>query len=127
MMAVSQLELKLDAQVMLIKNIDEELVNGSIGRVIGFSDIASAAQDTLELARDAGASPTKSKVPKPGVKYPLVQFSFPRGGKRTVLMTPELFQVDDQEGKALVKREQLPLIRAFPLERRNGALRTSSD
>jgi ATP-dependent DNA helicase PIF1 len=35
-MAPQILELKKDAQVMLIKNMDENLVNGSLGKVIGF-------------------------------------------------------------------------------------------
>lgn len=35
-MAPQVLELKKDAQVMLIKNMDESLVNGSLGKVIGF-------------------------------------------------------------------------------------------
>ena len=35
-MAPQVLELKKDAQVMLIKNMDENLVNGSLGKVIGF-------------------------------------------------------------------------------------------
>ena len=35
-MAPKILELKKDAQVMLIKNMDENLVNGSLGKVIGF-------------------------------------------------------------------------------------------
>ncbi|KAJ3726441.1 hypothetical protein DFJ43DRAFT_569288 [Lentinula guzmanii] len=36
MLAEERLELKIDAQVMLIKNVDEVLVNGVVGRVLGF-------------------------------------------------------------------------------------------
>jgi len=36
MVAQSTLEIKVGAQVMLIKNVDEDLVNGSIGKVLGF-------------------------------------------------------------------------------------------
>lgn len=36
LLAEERLELKVDAQVMLIKNVDEVLVNGVVGRVLGF-------------------------------------------------------------------------------------------
>src|SRR4051812_43773407 len=35
-MAPLEIELKIGCQVMLIKNIDEGLVNGSLGKVVGF-------------------------------------------------------------------------------------------
>lgn len=35
-MAPKRVTLKINSQVMLIKNIDETLVNGSLGRVVGF-------------------------------------------------------------------------------------------
>src|SRR5258705_1140009 len=35
-MAPQKIELKINAQVMLIKNMDDTLVNGSLGRVVGF-------------------------------------------------------------------------------------------
>lgn len=36
MVAQCTLEIKVGAQVMLIKNVDKDLVNGSIGKVLGF-------------------------------------------------------------------------------------------
>ncbi|KAF5391863.1 hypothetical protein D9757_001833 [Collybiopsis confluens] len=36
LLAEERLELKVDAQVMLIKNVDDVLVNGVVGRVLGF-------------------------------------------------------------------------------------------
>ncbi|KAJ2988567.1 hypothetical protein NUW54_g9077 [Trametes sanguinea] len=41
MVVPAQLVLKSNAQVMLVKNVDERLVNGSVGRVLGFFTIAS--------------------------------------------------------------------------------------
>lgn len=44
-MALPRLELKKGSQVMLIKNQSEFLVNGSMGRVIGFADFSTFQQD----------------------------------------------------------------------------------
>lgn len=41
LMAVSTLPLKKGAQVMMIKNVDETLVNGSLGKVLGFMSESS--------------------------------------------------------------------------------------
>ena len=50
-MAPQRLTLRLGAQVMLIKNVDEMLVNGSIGKVLRFVDPAIyGTQDDPELA-----------------------------------------------------------------------------
>lgn len=87
MMAVQTLELKANAQVMLLKNIDEALVNGSIGRVLAF-----LPQDSKE---DNGAD-----------LFPLVEFhTF--CGKKTVLVTRDEFRAEDSEGKLLARRVQV--------------------
>ncbi|KAK9471847.1 PIF1-like helicase-domain-containing protein, partial [Dipodascopsis tothii] len=46
LMAPDQIQLKKNCQVMLIKNIDESLVNGSLGRVIGFMNETTYAAYT---------------------------------------------------------------------------------
>ena len=43
MVVPTRLAFKVDAQVMLVKNVDEKLVNGSVGRVLGFHTIAICA------------------------------------------------------------------------------------
>jgi ATP-dependent DNA helicase PIF1 len=48
-MAPQVLELKKDVQVMLIKNMDENLVNGSLGKVIGFM-----SETTYSLCQNEG-------------------------------------------------------------------------
>jgi ATP-dependent DNA helicase PIF1 len=62
LMAVSSLSLKKGAQVMMIKNVDETLVNGSLGKVLGFmsessyklvqDDIAELPTQDLDLSID---------------------------------------------------------------------------
>ena len=41
MVVPSRLAFKVDAQVMLVKNVDEKLVNGTVGRVLGFHTIST--------------------------------------------------------------------------------------
>ncbi|ROW16673.1 hypothetical protein VPNG_01514 [Cytospora leucostoma] len=96
MMAVKILELKRDAQVMLVKNASETLVNGSVGRVMGF-------------------------LPSPERRHkeddellPLVEFRTFRG-KETVLVSREEFRAEDSEGKLLAKRVQVPLVLAWAM------------
>jgi len=51
-MAPQRIDLKKDSQVMLIKNMDENLVNGSLGKVIGFMSEATYSlceREAIEL------------------------------------------------------------------------------
>lgn len=43
-LALSEIELKVGAQVMLIKNMDDKLVNGTLGIVVGFMDNQTFSQ-----------------------------------------------------------------------------------
>ncbi|CAD6887500.1 unnamed protein product [Tilletia controversa] len=43
--APKSLSLKINAQVMLIKNVDEGLVNGSIGHIVDFKTVAGASRE----------------------------------------------------------------------------------
>jgi ATP-dependent DNA helicase PIF1 len=113
-MAPRSLSLKLDSQVMLIKNIDETLVNGSMGRVIGFEDpttYATGAGSSLELSSNLStggvAKKTSKEVAKiPGNLYPLVEFLQPGGSRRKVLVTPESWKVELPNGEVQVSRTQ---------------------
>ncbi|KAJ0118805.1 DNA repair and recombination protein pif1 [Diaporthe amygdali] len=94
MMAVRMLELKRDAQVMLVKNISETLVNGSVGKVLDFCpspDKKSQGDDEL---------------------LPLVEFSTFKG-KETMLVSRDEFRAEDSEGKLLARRVQIPLVLAW--------------
>lgn len=105
-MAPQRTELKVNSQVMLIKNVDETLVNGSLGRVVGFMndqtfDLVSTEGDLDEFVAgaydegsqsDAEESPLlrrrkriKAKVAAAKASnsasrvWPLVQFVIPDG------------------------------------------------
>lgn len=112
-MAPKELRLRADAQVMLIKNVDEQLVNGTMGRVKDFVDPISYANETgYDTANGAGATGAVPKKPPSGTRYPRVVFSLANGEQRTVLVTPETWKVELPNGEVQVSRTQVPL-RAF--------------
>ena len=65
MVAPRVLELKADAQVMLVKNVDERLVNGSVGRVLGFYTSAVCAASIGAPAAPAAPQAKKEGASKP--------------------------------------------------------------
>ena len=131
-MADQQISLKKGAQVMLIKNIDESLVNGSIGRVIAFMDEKtydvyheSSPDDTnFEELNGSGAAATTSrwrdfanKEPPPitGQKWPLVRFKLSDGTSRDLLCVRETWKIELPDGEVQAARNQVPLILAWAL------------
>jgi hypothetical protein len=105
MMAAESIVLKLNAQVMLIKNVDETLVNGSMGKVIGFCEKHLYREDMLNRwAGEAGpdesdgddsvgedGAPKKKRKTSTGPKppndkrrelLPVVSFRVPGGESR---------------------------------------------
>lgn len=87
MMAVAALELKVDAQVMLLKNVSETLVNGSVGKVLAFLPKDKSEDNGVDL-------------------FPLVEFRTFRG-KETVLVVHDEFRAEDSEGELLARRVQV--------------------
>jgi ATP-dependent DNA helicase PIF1 len=139
MMAPKTLELKKGAQVMLIKNIDDALVNGSLGKVIAFMDEKTFEiyQNNEELFRDditpediedmdeetrtrfssikAKFSSKKEFSAAAGLDLPLVQFSLADGTSRAMLVQPEEWKVELPTGEVQAQRQQIPLILAWAL------------
>ncbi|KAK7012813.1 hypothetical protein R3P38DRAFT_3323615 [Favolaschia claudopus] len=113
-MAVPELILRQDAQVMLIKNLDDTLVNGSMGRVVRFCDSATYGTDRDvegsegQTETSASISGTTKKPPAAtsGVRYPVVEFSLPNGGKRTLLIQPDTFKIELPTGEVQASRSQ---------------------
>lgn len=127
MISPKVLELKLHAQVMLIKNMDDSLVNGSLGKVIGFSDERTYEMTSTASYDDSDASLAKAKrklkafshesaaAAQTGHKYPVVQFVSMSGAPRTILCVPEEWKVELPNGEVQAKRNQIPLILAWAL------------
>ncbi|KAI9167449.1 DNA repair and recombination pif1 mitochondrial [Paramyrothecium foliicola] len=124
-MAPKSLELKLNAQVMLIKNLDESLVNGSLGKVIGFSDERTFSMSTGEYDEKASTDYEKAKMrlkqfgreeqSASDIKFPVVQFMATDGSPRVILCQPEEWKIELPNGELQAKRSQLPLILAWAL------------
>lgn len=119
-MAPRELKLKVNSQVMLIKNMDDSLVNGSIGKVVRFADSEAEADIALEKNTETkkfGKEPPK----KPSGKiYPVVEFFQPGGYKRTVMILPESWKVELPSGEVQVSRTQVRDLNLFPPHQTNG-------
>jgi ATP-dependent DNA helicase PIF1 len=118
-MAPHKLVLKVDAQVMLIKNVDETLVNGTMGRVLRFADPttfhAEAESDLSGVVAASGQGMKKGPPSSAGIVkgYPVVEFVLPQDRKRRVLVMPETWKVELPNGEVQVSRIQVYLLFAF--------------
>jgi ATP-dependent DNA helicase PIF1 len=132
-MAQQVLHLTVGAQVMLIKNIDETLVNGSMGIVVAFQDptedhrVESSRDRTrnengykLQDRRYADIPPSSSEGSSQNVgvvralsidearkKRPVVDFNVPGGGIRHVMLEPETWKVELPNGDIQASRKQV--------------------
>ena len=106
-MAPETLSLRIDCQVMLIKNIDETLVNGSMGRVVKFADPVAYGRE-LDIPVIGGSSGTKKPSSSSACKlYPVVEFVLPSGAKRSCVVMPEVWKVELPDGEVQVSRTQV--------------------
>jgi ATP-dependent DNA helicase PIF1 len=134
-MAPPKLILKKGAQVMLIKNIDDNLVNGSIGNVIAFMndrtfeiydndpDLLDSEQTDeseldgkfLEARKKLQSLMNKDNAGDTSKMYPLVRFVLTDGTSRDLLCHPEDWKVELPNGEVQAQRRQIPLILAWAL------------
>jgi len=130
-MAPPVIELKKGAQVMLIKNMDETLVNGSLGNVVAFMDenafdryhedeeafqASEGNDENMSRARKKlKAMMNKDVVADTGKKWPLVSFAMPDGSFRQLLCQPESWKIELPNGEVQASRSQIPLILAWAL------------
>lgn len=133
MMAPKSMELKKGAQVMLIKNMDETLVNGSLGKVVAFMseksfEIYDKNPDIFEDTElpdedddhERQQALQKFKLLNQGNHdliplLPLVRFAISDGTHREILIQPEEWKVELPNGEVQAQRSQLPLILAWAL------------
>lgn len=118
MLAVKQLRLKVDAQVMLIKNMDDELVNGSVGKVKAFMTQSEFNAHTRDYdidglptgadvdPRDKDAKPQRQDKQDES-RLPVVYWSLPGGGVTARLVDFEDFKIEDPSGKTKASRKQV--------------------
>jgi ATP-dependent DNA helicase PIF1 len=105
-MAPKTLTLRLDAQVMLIKNTDDMLVNGTMGKVVQFVDTATYEKAGEEIL--GGGKDGKKNITLKGItRYPVVEFILSNGYKRKVLVLPEVWKVELPNGEVQVSRTQV--------------------
>ncbi|KKA19930.1 DNA repair and recombination protein pif1, mitochondrial [Rasamsonia emersonii CBS 393.64] len=135
-MAPPVIHLKKGAQVMLIKNMEDTLVNGSLGRVVAFMDEATFdyyRENEDEFVEDAGYLSDEEKAARArkriralahkekedGIntsrKWPLVCFVQPDGTERHLLCQPETWKIELPNGEVQAQRQQVPLILAWAL------------
>lgn len=135
MMAPQSITLKKGAQVMLIKNVDESLVNGSLGHVVGFMsektfELYDHDPDAFEegYGEEEGLSSKEknhrqklrekiscSKSDSSQKLLPLVKFQIADGTTRDMLMQYDEWKVELPNGEIVAQRSQIPLILAWAL------------
>lgn len=122
-MAPTKVELKLGAQVMLIKNTDEDLVNGSVGRVIGFCDPSmyrgiDEVTDEIKTLGDAFDTNTKEgqkayerkqRMIEEGKieECPVVKFTVPGRRPSYMCVGRDTFKTELPNGEVQVARSQV--------------------
>jgi len=115
LVAAKMIALKVGAQVMLIKNLVQgELVNGSLGQIVGFSSSQEALKNHTEISRtdDLRGQPNNGDpITQSDRLWPVVRFT----NGRTILCIPAEFTVNNAQGEMEARRDQIPLILAWAL------------
>jgi len=131
-MAPERITLKKGAQVMLIKNFDETLVNGSLGKIIGFmsenqfdnyqeredfqsTQGGSLIDDDIPIAKSKSKLTVDLEGTGSASRFPVVRFAISDGTTRDYLCKREQWSVEQPGGEVQASRSQIPLILAWAL------------
>lgn len=95
--APSSITLKKGAQVMLIRNLSNDLVNGTVGIITGFSN---------EVQRTHGSKVFKETLP-------IIRFTLANGRMYTKVIDRSTWEIKQPNGSLLASRCQMPLILAW--------------
>jgi ATP-dependent DNA helicase PIF1 len=116
--------LKKGAQVMLVKNLDDSLVNGSLGKVTGFMTEAMfelyKEDEEAFLEGSTSENAMKAEMAKSTLGlntaqvFPLVRFAIADGTTRDLLCKREDWKIELPNGEVQASRSQIPLILAWP-------------
>lgn len=106
------IEPSVSQQVMLIKNMDETLVNGTMGKVVRFVD-PTAPMELEEEMMMGGKPASKGKdskaVTSTGSRQllPVVEFLQPGGSRRIMTVIADTWKVELPNGEVQVSRTQV--------------------
>lgn len=105
---ISCSQVNVSPQVMLIKNMDEYLVNGSLGTVVDFGDPANwTMYPTEDESKKPASSGPGEKKPTSGMTFPVVEFP---ASRRRLLIQADVWKVELPNGEVQVSRTQVIII-----------------
>jgi hypothetical protein len=110
--APEELSLKRGATVMLIKNLEDGLVNGTLGVVLGFCTQATwreRQEEEVEESSLMDCGGTQLDVKSRSIPLPVVQWTPPGASSPLppALVKPYTFKMADQDGTLIVSRTQV--------------------
>ena len=112
------LRLRKNAKVICTKSIDGDIRNGAVGIVKGFKTAGSPMQSLDPRQREYHVDELQQRQDWPDVsanqKWPIVRFTIQ--GKAVIkVVTPMELAIQDNHGKVICSRVQLPLILSYAL------------